>query len=234
MVASEITKGKSKPVSELRINRFLSQTYLVMSLGLVVTAYVASLTANNLNLMLRIHVNPWIAFGLFLLQIMVVVSIGGAAMRLSPLVSGLLFIFYSALTGLTLSSIFLLYTQEQIAIVFWLTAGTFFLTSLFGLLTKRDLSKSGSVLMMLLIGWTFTWFISWLFPFSSFNWLVSYLGIAIFVGLTAHDAQRLRNLGEQLEEHPARNGLVVIGALTLYLNFINLFLLILRASSRRR
>ena len=232
MVTSEIAKGK--PISELRVNRFISQTYLVMSLGLVITGFVAFLTANNLNLMLRIHLNPWIAFGLFLLQIMVVVSIGGAAMRLSAFASGLLFIFYSALTGLTLSSIFLLYTQEEIAIVFWLTAGTFFMTSLFGLLTKRDLSKSGSVLMMLLIGWTFTWFISWLFPFSSFNWLVSYLGIAIFVGLTAHDAQRLRNLGEQLEEHPARNGLVVIGALTLYLNFINLFLLILRASSRRR
>jgi len=234
MVASEITKGKSKPVSELRINRFLSHTYLIMSLGLVVTAFVASLTANNLNLMLRIHLNPWIAFGLFLLQIMVVVSIGGVAMRLSPLISGLLFVFYSALTGLTLSSIFLLYTQEEIAIVFWLTAGTFFITSLFGLLTKRDLSSSGSVLFMLLIGWTFTWLLSWLFPFSSFNWLVSYLGIAIFVGLTAHDTQRLKKLGDQLDQHPARNGLAVIGALTLYLNFINLFLLILRASSRRR
>jgi uncharacterized protein len=232
MVASEITNSKS--VSETRINRFLSQTYLMMSLGLLVTGFVASLTANNLDLMLRIHLNPWIAFGLFLLQIMVVVSIGGVAMRLSGLASFLLFIFYSALTGLTLSSIFLVYTQEQIAIVFWLTAGTFLLTSLFGLLTKRDLSKSGSVLMMLLIGWTFTWLLSWLFPLSTFNWLVSYIGIAIFVGLTAHDAQRLRTLGEQVEEHPARNGLVVIGALTLYLNFINLFLLILRASSRRR
>jgi uncharacterized protein len=226
--------SREKPISDLRINRFLSQTYLVMALGLAVTGIVASLTANNLNLVLRINLNPWIAFGLFLLQIMVVVSIGRMAMRLSALASFILFIFYSALTGLTLSSIFLIYTQEQIAIVFWLTAGTFFVTSLFGLLTKRDLSQSGSVLMMLLIGWTFTWFLSWLFPFSSFNWLVSYLGIAIFVGLTAHDAQRLRTLGEQVDEHPARNGLVVIGALTLYLNFINMFLLILRASSRRR
>ena len=232
MVTTDI--ANSKVVSETRINRFLSQTYLMMSLGLLVTGFVASLTANNLDLMLRIHLNPWIAFGLFLLQILVVVSIGGVAMRLSGLASFLLFIFYSALTGLTLSSIFLVYTQEQIAIVFWLTAGTFLLTSLFGLLTKRDLSKSGSVLMMLLIGWTFTWLLSWLFPLSTFNWLVSYIGIAIFVGLTAHDAQRLRTLGEQVEEHPARNGLVVIGALTLYLNFINLFLLILRASSRRR
>ena len=232
MTTSELTR--EKPISDLRINRFLSQTYLVMSLGLLITGYVAYLTANNLNLMLRIHMNPWIAFGLFMLQIMVVASIGGLAMRLSPLASGLLFILYSGLTGLTLSSIFLIYTQEQISIVFWLTAGTFFLTSLFGLLTKRDLSRSGSVLMMLLIGWMFTWMLSWLFPLSSFNWLVSYVGIAIFVGLTAHDAQRLKQLGEQLDEHPARNGLVVIGALTLYLNFINIFLLILRASSRRR
>ena len=232
MTTSELTRAK--PISDLRINRFLSQTYLVMSLGLLITGYVAYLTANNLNLMLRIHSNPWIAFGLFMLQILVVASIGGMAMRLSALVSGVLFILYSALTGLTLSSIFLIYTQEQISIVFWLTAGTFFVTSLFGLLTKRDLSKSGSVLMMLFIGWTFTWMLSWLFPFSSFNWLVSYVGIAIFVGLTAHDAQRLKQLGEQVDEHPARNGLVVVGALTLYLNFINIFLLILRATSRRR
>jgi len=139
MKTAELTR--KKPISDLRINRFLSQTYLLMSLGLVVTGIVASLTANNLNLVLRINLNPWIAFGLFLLQIMVVVSIGGMAMRLSAVASFLLFIFYSALTGLTLSSIFLIYTQEQIAIVFWLTAGTFFLTSLFGLLTKRDLSQ---------------------------------------------------------------------------------------------
>lgn len=232
MATSTITR--EQPISELRINRFLAQTYLVMSLGLLVTGYIASLTANNLYLMLRITLDPWIAFGLFMLQIMIVVSLGPVAMRLSPVVSLLLFILYSALTGLTLSSIFLIYTQEQISIVFWLTAGTFLLTSLFGLITKRDLSKSGSVLMMLLIGWMFTWMLSWLFPLSSFNWLVSYIGIAIFVGLTAHDAQRLKQLGQQIDNHPAKNGLAVIGALTLYLNFINIFLLILRASSRRR
>ena len=232
MTTSELTT--EKPISDLRINRFLAQTYLVMSLGLLITGYVASLTANNLYLVLRITLDPWIAFGLFMLQILIVVGLGAVAMRLSPVVSFLLFILYSGLTGLTLSSIFLIYTEEQISIVFWITAGTFFLTSLFALLTKRDLSKSGSVLMMLLIGWTFTWMISWLFPLSSFNWLITYVGIAIFVGLTARDAQRLKELGQQLDDHPAKNGLSVIGALTLYLNFINIFLLMLRASSRRR
>ena len=232
MTTSEMTTGQS--INNVRVNRFLAQTYLVMSLGLFITGVVAYLTANNLNLMLRIHTNPWIAFGLFILQILVVISIGKSVMRLPVLVSSLLFIFYSALTGLTLSSIFLVYTQEQISIVFWVTAGTFLITSLFGLLTRRDLSQSGSVLMMLLVGWTFTWFLSWLFPVSSFNWLVSYIGIAIFVGLTAHDAQRLRELGEKLEGQSAQSRLVVIGALTLYLNFINIFLLILRASGRRR
>ena len=232
MTTSQLTI--EEPVSNVRINRFLSQTYLLMVFSLLITGIVASLTSNNLDLMLHIHLNPWIAFGLFVLQILVVVSIGSIAMRLSAFASVLLFIFYSALTGLTLSSIFLVYTEEKIAIVFWLTAGTFFVTSLFGLLTKRDLSKSGNVLMMLLIGWTFTWLLSWLFPLSTFNWMLSYVGIAIFVGLTAHDAQRLKKLGEQVDKHPIRNGLVVIGALTLYLNFINMFLLILRASSRRR
>jgi FtsH-binding integral membrane protein len=232
MATSDLASSQSG--NEVRVNRFLAQTYLVMSLGLLITGVVAYLTANNLNLLLRIHLNPWIAFGLFIVQIFVVISIGKSVMRLPTLVSSLLFIFYSALTGLTLSSIFLVYTQDQISIVFWVTAGTFFVTSLFGLLTKRDLSQSGSVLMMLLIGWSFTWFLSWLFAFSTFNWLVSYIGIAIFVGLTAHDSQRLKKLGEKLDGQSAQNRLVVIGALTLYLNFINIFLLILRASQRRR
>lgn len=221
-------------VGRTRINRFIAQTYLIMSFGLLITGVIAYLTSNNLNLLLRLNQNPWIAFGLFILQILVVVSLSAAALRLSPIVSGLLFILYSALTGLTLSSIFLIYSEEQISTVFWLTAGTFFVTSLIGMLFKRDLSRSGNVLMMLLIGWSLTWIFSWLFPFSGFNWLMNYLGIALFVGLTAHDAQRLKQLGSQLDSHPSRGGLAVIGALTLYLNFINLFLLILRASGRRR
>ena len=222
-----------RPATEVRVNRFLAQVYLIMSLGLVVTALVATWVSTNARLLFRIAADPWFAFGLFIIQILVVVLLSAAAMRLKPAVAALLFLFYSALTGLTISSIFLVYSQEKIAYIFWITAGTFFVTSLFGLLFKRDLSASGNVLFMLLLGWLIAWCFSWLFPFSSINWLLTFLGIALFVGLTAHDTQRLKQIGSQLGDHPAGGGLAVLGALTLYLDFINLFLLMLRASRRR-
>jgi FtsH-binding integral membrane protein len=227
------------PATEVRVNHFLAQVYLIMSLGLVITALVAAWVSTNLRLQFRIAADPWFAWGLFIVQIMVVAALSAVAMRLKPAVAALLFFFYSALTGLTLSSILLVYNQEQIAYVFWITAGTFFLTSLFGLLLKRDLSAAGNVLFMLLLGWTLAWFLSWLFPFSNTNWLLTFLGIALFVGLTAHDTQKLKQIGARLGEHPAQpeyssgGGLAVLGALTLYLDFINLFLLMLRASRRR-
>jgi FtsH-binding integral membrane protein len=220
------------PATEVRVNRFLAQVYLIMSLGLVVTALVATWVSNNARLLFRIATDPWFAFGLFIIQIMFVAVLSAAALRLKPAIAALLFLFYSALTGLTISSIFLVYSQEKIAYVFWITAGTFFVTSLFGLLFKRDLSAAGNVLFMLLLGWLIAWFFSWLFPFSNLNWLLTFLGIALFVGLAAHDTQRLKQIGAQLGDHPAGGGLAVLGALTLYLDFINLFLLMLRASRR--
>jgi uncharacterized protein len=225
--------------TEVRVNRFLAQVYLIMSLGLVVTALVATWVSTNARLLFRVATDPWFAFGLFIIQIAIVVALSGAATRMKPAVATLVFVLYSALTGLTISSIFLVYSQEQIAHVFWITAGTFLVTSLFGLLFKRDLSAAGNVLFMLLLGWTIAWFFSWLFPFSTTNWLLTFLGIALFVGLTAHDTQKLKQIGAQMGEHPAGSeyasggtGLAVLGALTLYLDFINLFLLILRASRR--
>jgi FtsH-binding integral membrane protein len=221
--------SRSLAVSETRINTFLGQVYLVMSLGLVVTGLMASWTSQNQELLLK-TLRPGFAFGLFILQIVIVVALSASVMRMSPAMAGLLFIVYSALTGLTFGSLFLIYTESEIAQVFWLTAGTFFLTSLFGILFKRDLSSAGNVLFMLLLGWTLAWMFSWFFP--GMNMLLTFIGIALFVGLTAYDTQRLKEMGKQLDSHPARGGLIVMGALTLYLDFINLFLLILRASRR--
>jgi len=219
----------SRPVSETRINTFLGQVYLVMALGLAVTGFVASWTSHNLAMMLR-TMTPGFAFGLFIVQIILVVVLSAAVMRLSPVVAFLLFLLYSAVTGLTFASLFIVYTETQIAQVFWITAGVFFVTSLVGIATKRDLSSAGYVLFMLLLGWTIAWFFSWFFP--GMNMLLTYIGIALFVGLTAYDTNRLKEIGKQLDSHPARGGLIVVGALALYLDFINLFLLILRASQR--
>ena len=220
-------------VSEEKINRFLGQVYLVMAVGLVVTGVVSMWAADNLRFQWRLATNPWIAFGLFIVQIVVVVALSASVMRLSTAAAALLFLLYAGLTGLTLSSIFLVYAQEDISSVFWITAGTFFVTSLVALLLKRDLSGGGAVLLMLLLGWIIAWTFSIIFfPNSNFNWVLNFVGIALFVGLTAHDTQKIKQMGQQLDDHPARGGLMVLGALTLYLDFINLFLLLLRARSR--
>ena len=220
-------------VSEPRIRSFIAQTYLLMSIGLLVTALVSTWVSTNLELLWKISTNPGIAFGLFILQIIIVVAISAKVMDLNAGVAALLFFFYAALTGLTISTIFLVYSSQQIASVFWITAGTFFVSSIAGFIFKIDLAKTGGILFMLLCGWSLAWIFSLIFsPASSFNWTLNFIGIALFVGLTAWDAAAIREMGQKLDSHPARGGLMVLGALKLYLDFINLFLLILRASNR--
>jgi FtsH-binding integral membrane protein len=219
-------------VSEKRINTFMGQVYLLMAVGMVVTALVATWVTNSLRLQFVLISSPMLSFGLFILQIVIVVALSAAVMRLSPAVAALLFLLYAALTGLVLSSLFLVYSEEQIASVFWVTAGMFLLMSLVGLITGRDLSGAGGILLMLLLGWIVAWFFSWLFNLSEVNWALTFIGIALFAGLTAWDTQRLKQIGKQMDEHPAKGGVAVLGALTLYLDFINLFLLMLRASRR--
>ena len=224
--------GTISTLSETRINTFMAQVYLLMSVGMVITALVATWVSNNLALQFRLISSPMLSFGLFIIQIIIVVALSAAVMRLSPGVAALLFLLYAALTGLVLSSIFLVYTEEQIASVFWVSAGMFLLISLVGFLLKRDLSGAGGILLMLLLGWVVAWFFSFLFNLSNVNWALTFIGIALFAGLTAWDTQRLKQIGQQLDSHPAKGGLAVLGALTLYLDFINLFLLMLRASRR--
>ncbi|HBY09451.1 MAG TPA: hypothetical protein DEH22_17340 [Chloroflexi bacterium] len=228
-MAQAKARSISQSVSETRINSFLAQVYLVMAFGLAVTGFVASWTSTNINLLLK-TLTPGFAFGIFIVQIILVVTLSAAVMRLSPAVAFILFLVYSALTGLTFASLFIIYSESTISQVFWITAGVFFLTSILGIVLKKDLSSTGYVLFMLLLGWTIAWMFSWFFP--GLNMLLTYIGIALFVGLTAYDTQQLKNIGQQLDKHPARGGLVVIGALKLYLDFINLFLLMLRASRR--
>lgn len=224
--------GTVRTISETRINTFMAQVYLLMAVGMVVTALVATWVTNSLRLQYALFSSPLLAFGLFILQIIIVVALSAAVMRLSPAVAAILFLFYAALTGLTISSIFLVYTENQVASVFWVTAGMFLLMSLVGLTLKRDLSGAGGILLMLLLGWIVAYFFSALFNLSNINWALTFVGIALFAGLTAWDTQKLKQMGQQLEHHPAKGGLAVLGALTLYLDFINLFLLLLRASNR--
>jgi FtsH-binding integral membrane protein len=220
------------PVSETKINTFMAQVYLLMSVGLAITGLVAYWASNDQQFLVNLYTKPWFAFGLFILQIVLVVVLSARVMTMSPGAAALLFLLYAALTGLALTSIFLIYSSQQIYSVFLLTSGVFLVTSLVGIVLKRDMSSAGNYIFMILLGWMIMWFLSWLFNFSTFNWALNFVGIAIFVALTAWDAQQLKKIGQQIGSHPARGGLVVIGALKLYLDYINLFLLMLRASNR--
>lgn len=219
--------------SAVRFNRFLALVYLVMAVGMAVTAWVASSVSTNEQLMKRILFDPWFTFGLFMLQIIVVVWLSTAVMRMSPAVAFLLFLFYSALTGLAISAIFIYYSQSTIAYTFWVTAGMFLFSSLIGFFIKGDMSAIGRFLMLALLGWLFGWIFVLFFPFSQgLNQAMNFTGILLFAGLTVYDTNRLKQLSQELEGKQGMGGLVVIGALVLYLDFINLFLLLLRTSRR--
>jgi uncharacterized protein len=219
--------------SEVRVNRFLSLVYLVMAVGMAITALVSTSVSTNPALMKRILFDPWFTFGLFLIQIIVVVWLSAAVTRMSPGLALLLFLFYSALTGLALSSIFLYYSQSTIAYTFWVAAGMFLLSSIVGFFIKGDMSVVGRFLMLALLGWLFGWIFVLIFPRAAgLNQAMNFGGILLFAGLTVWDTNRLKQLSTQLEGKQGMSGLVVIGALTLDLDFINLFLLLLRTSRR--
>lgn len=221
-----------KATSTAGFNRFLALVYLVMAVGLAITAVVASSVSQNQELMKRILLYPWFTFGLFMLQIIIVVWLSAAVMRMSSGLAFLLFLAYSALTGLTLSSIFIYYSQTDIAYTFWVTAGMFLFSSIVGLFIKGDMSGIGRFLMLALMGWLFGWVFVLFFPSSGVNQVMNFTGILLFAGLTVWDTNRLKQLSKDLEGKQGMGGLVVIGALALYLDFINLFLLLLRTSRR--
>jgi FtsH-binding integral membrane protein len=227
-------QAKAAPAtSAVRFNRFLSLVYLVMALGMTITALVSSAVSTNPELMKRILYYPWFTFGLFLLQIIVVVFLSAAVQRMSTGAALLLFLLYSALTGLALSSIFIYYSQTTIAYTFWVTAGMFLFGSIVGLFIKGDMSGVGRFLMLALLGWLFGWIFVLFFPHSAgLNQAMNFTGIMLFAGLTVWDTNRLKLMSSQLEGKQGMGGMVIVGALALYLDFINLFLLLLRTSRR--
>jgi FtsH-binding integral membrane protein len=219
--------------SQLRVNRFLAQVYFLMAFGMAITALVATWVSTNEALLRRVLFDAWFVWILFIIQIVVVAALSAAVMRMSPGAALLLFLLYSALTGITISSIFFYYSKSTIAYTFWMTAGMFLLTSIVGMFIKRDLGNFGMFLMFALMGWLFGWIITWFFPLAKgLNQLMNFSGILLFAALTVFDTQRLKLMAKELEGRQGMGGIVVLGALSLYLDFINMFLLLLRTSNR--
>lgn len=219
--------------AEVRFNRFLALVYLVMTVAMVVTALVATWVAGNEQLIQRILFRPWFTFGLFIVQMILVTVLSAAVTRMAAGVAFVIFVAYSALTGMTLSSIIIFYSQSDISYAFWMAAGMFLLGSIVGLFIRTDLSGIGRFLLLVLLGWTFGLLLSWFFPASSgINDLMNITGIILFAALTVWDTQQLKQLSNELEGRQGMGAMVVLGALKLYLDFINLFLLLLRTSRR--
>ena len=216
-------------------SEFVRKVYNWMGLGLATTAVVSLYTASSPGLLSFIFGNPVVFFGLIIAELGLVFGLSAGINRMQAATAVFMFFLYSALNGLTLSAIFIAYTRASIATTFFVTAGTFGAMSLYGYTTQRDLTSWGSFLMMGLIGIILASLVNLFFQSEAIYWLVTYAGIIVFVGLTAYDTQKIRAMALQGfgDRESERKG-AVIGALQLYLDFINLFLMLLRIFGRRR
>ena len=227
----DVSLGKA----ETRERTFLSQVYLWMSLGLALTGIVAAWTALNSGFVTGLARNPGLFLMLALVQIGIVIWLSSQIMRLSLMTATIGFSVYATLNGVFFSGIFLVYTASSIASTFLVTAGMFAAISVYGFTTKRDLTSVGSFSIMALVGLIIASIVNWFFRSPVFYWILTYAGIAIFVGLTAYDTQKLKQIHQQgFESGEVLKKAALLGALALYLDFINLFLLLLRVMGRRK
>jgi uncharacterized protein len=220
--------------AQLRQSSIMNQVYAWMTAGLLVTGAVAAYTANSPALLNMLFGNRYTIFILFIAQIGIVIGLSAAIGRLTPGAAIGLFMAYAALNGLTFSVIFLVYTRASIAQTFFATAGTFGVMSFYGYTTKRDLSTMGSILTMALFGFLIGSLINFFWANSALYWILTYLGIAVFIGLTAWDTQKIKLMSQQAQDDISARRVAILGALKLYLDFINLFLLLLRILGGRR
>ena len=221
--------------AQLRQSSIASQLYAWMTAGLLLTGAVATATANPPALLNLIFGNPFVIWILFIVQIALVATISMAVNKISASVATALFMLYAALNGLTLSVIFLIYTKSSLASAFGVTAGTFAAMSVYGMVTKTDLTRIGALLFMALIGLIIASVVNIFWANSTMQWIITYAGVFIFVGLTAYDTQKLKQIAYATQNNAAMaSRLAINGALTLYLDFINLFLFILRLMGDRR
>lgn len=214
-------------------NVLIKKVYLWMSMALATTAMAAYLVASTPALINMLLANRFAFFILLFAELGLVIFISARINKLSFNTALGLFILYSVLNGVTLSVIFLLYTAASLTSTFLVTAGTFAVMSIYGYVTKRNLTSMGNIAMMLLIGVVIASVVNLFMNSSTLYWIVTYVGVLVFVGLTAYDTQKIKRLATMEDSEQTRK-LAIVGALTLYLDFINLFLLMLRLLGGRK
>ncbi|HEX9078231.1 MAG TPA: Bax inhibitor-1/YccA family protein [Desulfuromonadaceae bacterium] len=211
--------------TEVARSNAMGAVYGWMAAGLGLTAFVSVAVASSPALFAALFANRMLFFGLIIAELGLVFAIGGFAVRMGTATAAPLFLLYSALNGVTLSGIFLVYTGQSISSAFMTTAGTFGAMSVYGLVTKRDLTSLGSFCFMGLVGIVIASVVNIFLHSTMIQFMVSGIGLIVFIGLTAYDTQKLKGV---------RGGAAVAGALALYLDFVNIFLMLLQLFGDRR
>lgn len=232
------TKNYTAEVDEKSIvNKVMTNVFMLMALALIVTGGASFYILQNQELLLRIVSSQGLLFGLMGAELLLVIVLSMAINKISANVAMIMFAVYSILTGITLSPLLFVYTEESVALTFFITAGTFGAMALIGYTIKKDLSAIGRVLLMALIGLIIASIANIFIESSKMGMIINYAGVLIFVGLTAYDTQKIKVL---VQNCIARDGaalvpkIAIIGALELYLDFINLFIYLLRILGKRK
>ena len=213
---------------------FLQRVFLWMFVGLAITGGVAAAIGSSDQLLTDITESPGIIIGVIVVQLGIVFGISFAINRISVGLATVLFLIYSATVGITFAFIFELYTTQSIFTTFLITAGMFGALAVWGAVTDTDLSKVGSIAFMALIGLILATIVNIFWANRTLYWITTYAGVAIFAALTAYDMQKLKQIGEQGLTGEAEGRAAILGALSLYLDFINLFLFLLRIFGQQR
>jgi len=230
---SSFTSPQVADVRDERVSAFLSRVYGWMFAGLLVTAVTAFTVAASPALIEALILNRLVFWALIIGQFGLVIYLSARVEKVAPTTAAGLFILYSALTGITSSVILLIYTGASITSTFIVTAGMFGATAVFGTVTKRSLAGVGQFMFMGLIGLILASIVGIFWQNSALQFVISVVGVLVFTGLTAWDAQRLKQMAVALPDGRV-GAYAVVGALSLYLDFINLFFFLLRFTGSRR
>lgn len=215
------------------VNSVMKSVYLKMTFAILITAFISLGTAYFApGFAATLATNSWVYWGLAIAEIGIVIYLSARLNSMSSTTATLLFYVFAILNGLTLSLIYYMYTEQSIATTFFVTAGAFGAMSVYGYVTKTDLSKFGSILVMALFGLIICILVNLFMKSSTLEWIISGVGVLIFTGLTAWDTQKIKRMVE-LNPTAADGRLATIGALSLYLDFVNLFLYLLRFLGNR-
>ena len=225
-----------KAQAQLRVNTFIRSVYNWMAIGLALTGFVAYYVANTPSIQQVVFGNPMIFYGLIIGELALVFFLSARVQKIRATTATALFVLYAALNGATLSFIFMVYAKSTITSTFFICAATFVACSFYGMTTKRDLTSVGGFMTMGLIGIIIASVVNMFIRSSAMGMIISYVGVLVFVGLTAYDTQKLKTMAltqpSDIGAGAVRKG-AIMGALTLYLDFINLFLMLLRILGNR-